>query len=267
MVGLVETRYDLKFRLLGVPVRVHPFFWAVSAMMGWQPNKIPMVLLWVFCVFVSILVHEFGHALMSMVFRCSPSIVLWGMGGLCYSQGERQSPRERLAVVLAGPAAGFLLLGVVVLLSSLFFGISLEGHVQAAGSVVGHGQADEVAIRIGQRVGYDTAGDFAYTAYRCLVFINLYWGLLNLLPIWPLDGGQASQILLSLFDRHRGQRWSHVVSLLVAGVLALVVFQLSKDMFMTAFFGVLAFMNFQKLQTLQQAHSLGMYQEDDWWRR
>ena len=72
MVGLAETQFDVKFRLLGVPVRIHPFFWVVSAVMGWQPNNLPLVLLWVLCVFVSILVHEYGHALMSKAFGCTP---------------------------------------------------------------------------------------------------------------------------------------------------------------------------------------------------
>ena len=45
MVGLAETQYDLRFRLLGVPVRIHPFFWLVSAIMGFQAyeNDIPAV--------------------------------------------------------------------------------------------------------------------------------------------------------------------------------------------------------------------------------
>jgi stage IV sporulation protein FB len=262
MVGLAETQFDLKFRLLDVPVRIHPLFWAVAAILGWRENNIPVVLLWVLCVFVSILVHEYGHALMSRAFGCTPSIVLWGMGGLCYSQGERQTPKERLAVVLAGPGAGFVLLGVVMLVATLLFRISPLGHVQAA--VFNYG---EVATKIGLMLGEDTAGQFALVAYRYLVFINLYWGLLNLLPIWPLDGGQATQILLSLYDRHRGQRWSHIVSLLVAGALAVVVYQLTKDVFLTVFFGYFAFVNYQVLQTLHQAHSMGLYQEDEWWRR
>src|SRR5262249_2985441 len=136
MVGLAETRFDLRFRLLDVPVRIHPLFWVVSAVMGWHNNNMPVVLLWVLCVLVSILVHEYGHALMSRAFGYSASIVLWGMGGLCYSQGERQSPRERLAVVLAGPGAGFLLCGIVMLLGTVFFRITPLEHVQAAGSIV-----------------------------------------------------------------------------------------------------------------------------------
>ncbi len=262
MVGLAETPFDLKFRLLDVPVRIHPLFWAVAAVLGWRENNLPVVLLWVLCVFVSITVHEYGHALMSKAFGCTPSIVLWGMGGLCYSQGERQTPRERLAVVLAGPGAGFLLLGLVMLLGTLFFRITPVEHLQAV-----IGDRTGVGSKIALVLGENTAGDFAFIAYQFLVMINLFWGLLNLLPIWPLDGGQATQILLSLYDRHRGQRWSHIVSLLVAGGLALVVYQLSKDIFLTVFFAYFAFVNYQVLQTLHQAHSMGLYQEDEWWRK
>ena len=270
MVGLAETPFDLKFRLLDVPVRIHPLFWAVSAVLGWRENNLPVVVLWVLCVFVSITVHEYGHALMSKAFGCTPSIVLWGMGGLCYSQGERQTPRERLAVVLAGPGAGFLLLGLVMLLGTLFFRITPLEHVHAAGSIVGLGTGSGfggVHDKIALTLGAEGATYYTAYAYLFLMLINLFWGLLNLLPIWPLDGGQATQILLSLYDRHRGQRWSHIVSLLVAGGLALVVYQLTKDIFLTVFFAYFAFVNYQVLQTLHQAHSMGLYQEDEWWRK
>ena len=43
--------------------------------------------------------------------------------------------------------------------------------------------------------------------------------------------------------------------------------QLTKDMFLTIFFGYFALVNYQVLQTLHQAHSMGLYQEDEWWRR
>ena len=268
MFGLAETQFDVKFRLLGVPVRIHPFFWAVAAIMGWRENNLPVVLLWVLCVLVSILVHEYGHALMSRAFGYTASIVLWGMGGLCYSQGEKQSPRERLAVVLAGPGAGFLLCGIVMLLGTVVFGITPSEHAKTAGSIVGLGTGSgEVGNKIELTLGQGSPADYTATAYGYLVFINLFWGLLNLLPIWPLDGGQAAQVLLSLYDRQRGQRWSHILSLLVAGILALVVYQLTQDMFLTLFFGYFAFVNYQVLQTLHQAHSMGLYQEDEWWRK
>jgi hypothetical protein len=85
--------------------------------------------------------------------------------------------------------------------------------------------------------------------------------------MWPLDGGQATQILLSLLDRSRGQRRGHVVSLLVAGVLAIFVFTWTKDLFLTLFFAYFAMINFQILQSIHQAQAMGLYQEDEWWRR
>ena len=93
------------------------------AVLGWQPNNLAAVLIWIGCVFVSILVHEFGHGLMAKRFRGSPSIVLYGMGGLCYSQGER-TQGERLAVILAGPGAGFILCALTLFVSSALFGLT-----------------------------------------------------------------------------------------------------------------------------------------------
>jgi stage IV sporulation protein FB len=264
MVGAAETPYDLRFRLLGIPVRVHPLFWVVMAALGWQEHNLPMVAVWVVCGLVSILVHEFGHGLMSMVFGCSPSIVLWGMGGLCYSQGERQTLGQRLAVVLSGPAAGLGLYVLVMLVSSALYGLTAVDHFTMSKAVLGIGPGlnDYLAVRL------KIPSDVAFDTYGYLIQINLLWSLFNLLPIWPLDGGQATQILLSLYDRSRGPRWGHIVSLLVSGGLAIMALAAGKDNFLRALFlGYFAMINYQMLQSLHQAHSMGLYQEDEWWKR
>jgi membrane-associated protease RseP (regulator of RpoE activity) len=248
MLGASETAYDLRFRFLGVPVRIHPLFWLVAVVLGWQDRNLPAVALWVACVFVSILVHEYGHALMARAFDGSPSIVLWGLGGLCYTGGERQTPGRRLAVVLAGPGAGFLLAGLVILVAAVAFRLT---------------PSDQLDMLIGRGAG----ADLAFRAIGNLIWINVVWGLVNLLPMWPLDGGQATQILLSLFDRARGQRWCHVVSLLVSGILAIVVITTTNDMFLSIFFASFAIINFQVLHSIHQAQAMGLYQEDEWWRR
>ena len=41
----------------------------------------------------------------------------------------------------------------------------------------------------------------------------------------------------------------------------------SNDLFRALFFGYFAMINYQMLQSLHQAHSMGLYQEDEWWRR
>ena len=109
MLGTSSTPYDLRFRLLGVPVRVHPLFWLTSAMLAGSrvsPTTSRSCSIWIGCVFVSILVHEYGHALMDKRFHgrrpsCSRP------GRALFSQRPRD-PGQRLAVLLAGPGAGFL---------------------------------------------------------------------------------------------------------------------------------------------------------------
>jgi stage IV sporulation protein FB len=263
MVGAAETPYDLRFRLLGIPVRVHPLFWVVMAVLGWQDRNLPMVAVWVACGLVSILVHEYGHGLMSRVFGSSPSIVLWAMGGLCYNQAERQSLGQRLAVVLAGPAAGIALCLLIMLGASATFGLTVREHLSVSELLLNITPSLEDLHSAQQKF----PNDASFEGYWFLVQINLLWSLFNLLPIWPLDGGQATQILLSLYDRARGPRWGHIISLMVAGGLAIMALAQGTDnLFRALFLGYFAMINFQMLQSLHQAQSKGLFQEDDWWR-
>jgi stage IV sporulation protein FB len=236
MLGMPEpTAYDLRFRLLDVPVRVHPAFWLSTAFLAGQDADLREVLIWIGCVFASILVHEYGHALVSRVFRCSPSIVLYMMGGLCYSEDHRQTPWQRLAVLFGGPGAGLLL-----------FALIWGGH---------------------QALGSPRLTPLGHDIFVRMVYINLYWSLINLLPIWPLDGGQIAGVLLAMFNRHRGMHWTHVVSLVTAGVLAIWSFQ-QQDMFRGIFFALFGVINFQVLQTQHHAARYGALEDDaDWWKR
>lgn len=266
MLGTSTTPYDLRFNLLGIPVRIHPMFWLVSAILGWQDKHLDWVVLWVGCVFVSILVHEFGHGLTSKSFRDSPWILLYGMGGLCYS--ERQGTKaQRLAIVLAGPGAGFVLFLVVLILSSILLGITPREHMALVPSVLGFTPDPEAYVSGIQKFG--RAGmepNLKYIAYYFLVQINLLWTFINLLPIWPLDGGQASQIILSAVDPRNGVRRNHILSLVTAGLLAVFAGVWTSDLFLAFFFGFFAFMNYQVLQSLHDARSMGVG-DDDWWKR
>jgi len=136
MLGTSTTPYDLRFRFLDIPVRIHPLFWLMAAVLGFQENNIPAVLIWIGCVLVSILVHEYGHGLMAKHFHGSPSIVLYGLGGLCSSQAER-TPGQRLAVLFAGPGAGFVLCAAVLAVASLALGITGSEHLAVMQRLVG----------------------------------------------------------------------------------------------------------------------------------
>ena len=110
------SQADLHFRVFGFPVRVHPFFWVVALFMGLgsgrdDPQKI---LIWVGVVFVSVLLHEMGHASIQRLYGGHPWITLYGLGGLASCNDGPRSPGRRILVLLAGPGAGFLLAAVVL---------------------------------------------------------------------------------------------------------------------------------------------------------
>src|SRR5262249_34148674 len=80
-----------------------------------------------------------------------------------------------------------------------------------------------------------------------LLYVNVYWGLVNLLPIYPLDGGQAARAIFERNDPIRGQRKSLIVSAWVAVGFALIGL-LTQSIYLVAMFGILAAGSAQALE-------------------
>jgi membrane-associated protease RseP (regulator of RpoE activity) len=116
-----------------------------------------------------------------------------------------------------------------------------------------------------------STGEIGNEIFLMLMYINIVWGILNLLPIYPLDGGQITGVLLSMANRRNGMRWTHTISLLASGVLAVLAYQFLQSVFLAVFFGSFALANFQILQQLHQYAKYGGsgFEEDDadWWKR
>jgi Zn-dependent protease len=205
--------FELKFHLLGIPVRVHPWFWLMSLILGSNTLRygIEYLLLWVACVFVSVLIHEMGHAVMGRVFGNWGEIVLYGFGGLAMGASGLANRWKRIAVYFAGPLAGFLFLGIVILCLPLVAPEewkSLTSQVRLlVGLPVNAEDVPDLLTLKGQTLGY-------------LFWINLAWGLVNLLPIWPLDGGQISRDLFDWLLPSNGISVALGISLVAAGLLA-----------------------------------------------
>jgi stage IV sporulation protein FB len=103
------TRVDWRFRLFGTSVRVHPLFWILPLLLAGDARDAWRVLFWVVVVFVSILVHEFGHILAMRLFGGDGYIVLGGYGGLAISPSARYHRWSNdVFVSAAGPLAGML---------------------------------------------------------------------------------------------------------------------------------------------------------------
>lgn len=234
-----STDYDLRFRLLGIPTRVHPLFWLVAVMLGGlgQAGGLQLVT-WVGCVFVSILVHEYGHGLTARALGYRSSVVLYALGGLCSSEG-RQSPGERLLVLVMGPGAGFLLFATAVAAAFVAWGVTLPEAL----AMVRLGPADLARSGAGRLLA---GGEAAYYVFYYLFYINFFWGALNLLPVWPLDGGQIAAVLFGRSGA-AGARRAGWLSLATAGALAAAAV-IGGRWFIALLFAYLATLNYQLLR-------------------
>ncbi len=201
-----------RFVLLGYPVAVDHSFWFVVALIA-SRRPLDLVLVWVAVVFVSVLVHELGHATVARRYGLGPRIELYSMGGLTtFEQPRRLTPGRGILLSLAGPLFGFALGGLVYAGSGLLPA---------------------------------TAHPFARVALGDLVWVNFGWGLLNLLPLLPLDGGNVMRRSIEWVRKRPDDVLALRVSMIVAG--AATLWALHAELFLAAFLAAyLAYMNYQE---------------------
>ena len=236
LAGPPRTQADLNFRLFGIPVRVHPLFWLVSLFMGSSLREAKLVLMWVAASFIAILVHEFGHAFAALAFGWRPWITLYGMGGLASYRPTHHDSRKQIMISFAGPGAGFVLAALIVLLFKV-----LDGVV-----VFGVGWPFLVRLAVASQhlpVMVNLLANF-------VLFICVFWGLVNLLPILPLDGGRICQELLLMYSRGNSTAQALGISIVTAVAVAVYGGVVVQDYFLAMFFGFMAFQNYQAFQMM-----------------
>jgi Zn-dependent protease len=201
--------------------------------------------MWIAVVFVSILVHEMGHAIAIRYFGWRPRITLYAFGGLAsygkdysssYSSYSRKgnTPTGQIIISLAGPIAGFLLAGLVIA------GLYVSGRRMPFPILTW-------VVELGRGESIFRGNPWVFILAWQLLAVNIYWGLINLLPVYPLDGGQVSRELFMSLSRRDGYQQSLILSMLVGGGLA-VYGASQKDWWLAILFGVLAFQSYQLLQ-------------------
>ncbi|MBI1917693.1 MAG: site-2 protease family protein [Planctomycetes bacterium] len=196
--AIQETPYDLKWRMFGIHVRVHPLFWLIAAILAWDYLRvfgIPAFLVVIACVFVSILIHELGHVIVGNSFGSHGHIVLWAFGGLAIGSTQLDNRWKRIAVTFAGPGIQLILYGLLRL----------------ADPYIPRPEDFEARVLVEVAVGE-------------MLWINLFWALLNLLPIFPLDGGQIARDLFTWFTPRNGVRFSLQLSIGLSLLLAVHAF-------------------------------------------
>jgi Zn-dependent protease len=210
----------LSFRVFGFPVTIHASFLVIVLGFSLLGRSGPgAILVWLCVVTVSVIAHELGHAAVAAPVGGDPRIDLYGMAGLTRWNPARASRARRVAVSLAGPGAG-LLFGVVVV------------FVRAA---------------------VDPAdGTLTQFALDSAVFANVVWGVANLLPMLPLDGGQVVYALMPGRDDATRLRRASYASLGVAIAVAAAVLA-AGDPFLVVLVAFFAMGNVQTLTSLRHA--------------
>ena len=236
-----RTPWDVRFRLFGVDVRIHPFFWLFMLLLsnGGPPLG---VLVWLVAVVLSLLIHEFGHVAAFRLYGIRSYIVLHAFGGLAIpygsgyggSFGPRLAPGPSAFVAFAGPAAELLAAAMVVAM------------VAAAGAEVffPFGGLFSFLPAIGP-LGLSPLFDLLISDF---VYVSIFWALLNLLPIIPLDGGRISQALFQRIDPQTGLKQALVLSMITAGFVAAFMLVKLGSWWNAGLFAFLAFQNFQTFQ-------------------
>ncbi|QGJ68501.1 Peptidase [Planctomycetales bacterium 10988] len=246
-----STPYDLRFRLFGIPVRVAMWFWIMAILLGHPFESTPQeIVIWVAVVFVSILVHEFGHIAMAAYMKWEPErVILYHFGGLAISRPTYRNSYASMAVMFGGPLAGFLFAALILLVLTLFGNFPL----------IGLGHYKEVALPGDGQIIFNANWFFIQLSYPLqsfpllllifhLLAVNILWGVLNLFPIFPLDGGQIARELLVMSDPENGPTQAYILSIVTAVAMAVLAAVSWGSFYLMIMFLILAYMSYENLR-------------------
>lgn len=206
----------IRFSILGIPVQVDPWFWITmafigSGMAGNSQNWFVLLLVFVFAAFLSILIHELGHALMIRKYGLPTAITLQAFGGFATYPSGHLARKQSFLVTAAGPAVQ-LAFGVLLIVLSWFLNIP-EGSL------------------------------FVYFL-TYLIIVSIMWSILNCLPIYPLDGGQMLAAVMGPGKQHH----VHLIGVIVAVAIGLLAYLKFGTIFLPLFMALFAWQNWQAYQ-------------------
>lgn len=187
------------FRLLGIDVYLHwawfiAFFYFTSRPHGY--SNYGWSALEILALFLIVLTHEFGHALACRsVGGTANLIVLWPLGGVAYVNPP-QRPGAQLWSIAAGPLVNVVLVPILI------------------GVVI-----------LARQLGWEDNYHDAFMLLTNVRNINIIILIFNLLPVFPLDGGQILRSLLWFpFGRANSLMAASIIGFIgVAGLFLLAI--------------------------------------------
>ena len=207
----------IQFSILGIPVRVEPWFWITMAFIGGglhaaNSTDILLVLVFVFAGFLSIMIHELGHALTIRKYGLPAVITLRAFGGYASFPAGKLDRKQSFVVTAAGPVLQFVF-GVLLIVL-----------------------APSISI---------PEGSLFLPFLRDLIWVSIAWSILNCLPVYPMDGGHIMAAILGPKKPH----YVHLLSSLVAVTIGIAGYLYLGTILLPIFMALFAWQNWQSYQT------------------
>lgn len=174
-------------------------------------TDILLVLVFVFAGFLSIMIHELGHALIIRKYGLPAVITLQAFGGYASFPAGKLDRKQSFVVTAAGPAL------------QLAFGVLL---------IV---LAPKISI---------PEGSLFLPFLRDLIWVSIAWSILNCLPVYPMDGGQMMAAILGPKKQH----YVHLISSIVAVAVGIAGYLYLGTILLPIFMTLFAWQNWQSYQ-------------------
>ncbi|MCX8079822.1 MAG: site-2 protease family protein [Bacteroidia bacterium] len=188
-------------RVAGIPVKIHWTFLLLIAyiffsnyLSGKASDQIIWTLLFILSIFLTVFLHELGHAAMARVFGIrTHDITILPIGGVARLSEIPTKPFEEILVSLAGPMVNVILSIVVYILYDIRW--------------------DKIILI---KAGESISGENFFIYY---FFVNLWLAVFNLIPGFPMDGGRVLRALLSYrMERYKATRIAAYIGQAIAVV-------------------------------------------------
>lgn len=241
---------QLHFTLAGIPTTIHPSSWLVLLVLGSTSGTkgydLLPTLIFVVAGMLCILAHEYGHAFTCRAFGGHVvGIQIASLGGVTHMAPPPRTRLGDIITTLAGPLASLCLGALGGLLLGLHIGNPVEGisyALQAPLEALLPGVHPQLHFEDLYRAVFSGSLSIeVLMCYRTLFFVCVWWSILNLLPILPLDGGH-------IVHRITGNTvLTGRISIVTAVLLGVICF-VRLEFFLCLFCAYAVYMNMQYLK-------------------
>lgn len=220
------------YNIGGIPVRLSVWALLLIGYLAWSFSGDPLAGVFAAIgILLSVLIHEYGHALVAARYGLSPSITLHAFGGY-----TRHAPAQT-----DGNDAFILVAGSSLQLLASFLYIPLW---------MGLGVALPEIANHPWMVAFSTA----------FLFIGIFWAIVNLLPMWPLDGGKLFRLGLLRVIQVKpvlADRITHITAIVGLALLIIGFYFISGGFSMLIVLFLFGSMIYQNVVALQSGASAG----------